>query len=102
MCACVALSKLINEGMIACNDGRYHEAALLLDEALGQAERLGSPVHQAKIRNNLGLVFQLQGRREDARQAFSQALAGVEKRVGRCNRLYDSIQSNLRRLDAAA
>jgi Tfp pilus assembly protein PilF len=80
--------------MQALNEERFDDALTDLNKALFQAESLGSALHQAKIRNNIGLVFQAQGEFDTASQHFKLALNMVEKRIGTENRLYAAIQRN--------
>ena len=95
MCACKTIGLLNTEGMKACNEGRMDEAVTLLRRAVDQARAMGAATYEAKLRNNLGLVFCLSGQPREAESHLRLALAQVERRVGRGNRLYAHIERNL-------
>lgn len=96
MCAAKMIGLMNKEGMRACNEGRLEEALDLLQRAVNQARLLGVVMYEAKLRNNLGLVFGMSGRAWEARVHLRLALAQVEGRIGRDNRLYGRIEKNLR------
>ncbi len=100
MCAASRIGALNRNGMKACTEGDLANASFLLHQALREATSLGLAGFEAKIRNNLGLVCGLSGRHDEASRHFEAALAQVETRHGRENRLYTSITNNLRALHA--
>ncbi|EMG36009.1 hypothetical protein PCS_03208 [Desulfocurvibacter africanus PCS] len=99
MCACVCLTKLNKAGMEALNRGDYLTATELLIRAARKAEALGSDVLQAKIRNNLGLLMQAQGLRDQAATNFRLAQRHTAKRLGMDNSLYARITNNLAKVE---
>lgn len=101
MCKCKEMAVHARAGMEALNMGRPFDALEKLKTALQTAQDAGSPVHQAKIRNSMGLVFQQLGLRAEAEQNYRLALRLVKARVGEDNRVYRTIASNLDGLSAA-
>jgi hypothetical protein len=74
-------------------------ADFLLHQACVLAKGLHSPVLEAKLLNTRG-VFAMANRRRQAAVAFlAQAQAKVDARIGRNNKLYAVISSNLRRAE---
>ncbi|GAB6036049.1 hypothetical protein JCM15519_06080 [Fundidesulfovibrio butyratiphilus] len=102
MCACKAISVYNKRGMEAFRQGRIDDALNDLEEAIRLAAMRGGPMHVAKIRNNLALVLQASGRREQARQELGTALIEVEGRIGRNNKLYDVISRNMAAVSSRA
>lgn len=94
MCAVKAVGQLSRSGMEEFHAGRAENAEFLLHQALMRAKRLESPVLEAKILNNLGLVASLSGKREQAREILNKALATLEKRVTEGS-LHELIRKNL-------
>ena len=77
-------------------------ADFLLHQAYSQAKGIGSPVLEAKILNTMG-VFKMEGKQ--ARRAvplLSKAQAKIEGRIGKNNKLYAVIFSNLLQAEVAA
>lgn len=99
MCACVCLTKLNKDGMEALNRGDYPAATEMLVRAARKAEALGSDVLLAKIRNNLGLLMQVQGLHEQAATNFRLAQRYTARRVGMDNPLYARITANLAKVE---
>ncbi|GFK96054.1 hypothetical protein NNJEOMEG_03928 [Fundidesulfovibrio magnetotacticus] len=96
-CRASALTRLNREGMAACQAGDYGVAERLLEKGIDLANRCGSKMYVAKLRNNLGLVHLLAGRPLDASGQFWQALELVEGKLGRDNPLFRRIEGNLLR-----
>jgi len=101
-CRGKTLTRLNREGMNACQGGDFQVAGRLLGEGIALARRGGIPMYEAKLRNNLGLVFLLANRPGDAAGEFGQALALVEGKLGRDNKLFRRIEDNLSRAVAGA
>jgi tetratricopeptide (TPR) repeat protein len=74
MCSMGAAGRLNRTGMEACRTGRLDEAEASLLAALRLVQTRGSNCTAAKIHNNLGIVYELQGRREKALHHYSDAL----------------------------
>ena len=90
---------LNREGMTACNAGRTGEALASLEEAGRLAGEMDSPLHVAKIRNNLGLVHQMAGNFDEAAACFRQAGRLAVEQAGEGNPLHRVITRNLARLE---
>lgn len=99
MCRCKEISTNVRAGMEALNQGRPQDGLVKLQAALKQAQEFGSPIHQAKIRNNMALAFQDLGLPDQARKNYALALHLVAARVGSDNYLYRSISRNLDTLE---
>lgn len=94
MCAVKNIGQLSRSGMQAFQEGQVHNAEFLLHQALVQAKSLNSPVLEAKILNNIGLVASLTGKKDLARETLATALATLEKKVV-SGSLHDLISKNL-------
>jgi len=94
------LGMLNREGMKALNAGRGEDAMFKLIQADRIARQLKSPLHEAKVRNNIGLVHQLAGNCEEAIACFKVAEQSAIKGAGYGNRLHKAISRNLSRLES--
>jgi Flp pilus assembly protein TadD len=101
MCAGGLIGRLNRNGMAACGQGRYDEAASLLGQAVVIAGSLGLTMFEAKLRNNLGLVMLLKGDPAGAADNFTRARTGVAARIGTDNHLHARIERNLAAVRAA-
>lgn len=95
------LGMLNREGMEACNAGKPDDALFQLIQADRLAQSMNSPLHRAKVRNNIGLVHQLSGNTEEALACFRLAVKSVVQGAGEDNALHRTISRNLGRLEAA-
>lgn len=95
-CRAKTLSRFNRQGMSACQAGNLEEAASLLAQGVALARECGVDMYEAKLRNNLGLVFTLMRRTQDADQEFDAALGLVDSRLGRENALYRHIEGQRR------
>jgi tetratricopeptide (TPR) repeat protein len=86
--------------MEALNQGEYELAMGYLGDAAREASKRGAIMNEARIRNNLGLVFLVMGNNEKARKHFAFALEVIDHRIGRDNSLFQAVHSNA--LKAAA
>jgi len=93
------LGILNREGMKACNQGRLEDAMFQLVQAGLIAKKMDSPLHEAKVRNNIGLVHQLTGDFDGARASFRLAQHFAVKGAGKGNSLEKTISRNLNRLE---
>ncbi|QGY40009.1 hypothetical protein GM415_07680 [Pseudodesulfovibrio cashew] len=93
------LGLLNREGMKSFNEGRVEDAMFQLSQASKIARQMGSPLHEAKVRNNIGLVFQGDGRRAEALACFRLAEKAAVKGAGEGNVLHKIITRNLTRLE---
>ncbi|CCH48874.1 hypothetical protein [Pseudodesulfovibrio piezophilus] len=87
------------EGMKAFNNGQVEDALFQLAQANRIARQMGSPLHEAKVRNNLGLVHQSAGNEEEALVCFRLAAKSAVKGAGIDNSLHKVISRNLSRLE---
>ncbi|WP_243544183.1 tetratricopeptide repeat protein [Pseudodesulfovibrio tunisiensis] len=95
------LGMLNREGMSACHEGRMETALFQLDQARSMAQAMKLPLHEAKIRNNMGLVHQLSGRTSEARACFILALKATGREAPD-SVLHRVIRTNLDRLGGKA
>ena len=93
------IGMLNREGMAACNAGRIEDALFQLTQAERMARRLKSPLHEAKLRNNIGLVHQMAGNRDEALVCFRLAGRRAVEGGGQGNPLQRIIARNLDRLE---
>ena len=94
------LGLLNREGMKACNEGRTDDAMFKLVQADRLAQAMDSPLHEAKIRNNIGLVHQMAGKDEEALACYRLAAKNAVKGAGEGNSLHSVILRNLNRLES--
>ena len=102
MTAMERLNHLNAEGMQACNKGRMDEAFSLLLQADRIAHEVQAPLNQARVRNNIGLLHQVDGNGEEALACFRLAhhtAAGCGGETG--EKLAKIIHRNLNRLETA-
>lgn len=90
---------LNKEGMKALSDGDHMNAHFLLSQALDKCKVFKSSLNEAKIRNNLALVLQVQGLVDAAANNFKLAMRITEKEAGKDTGLYRRIKSNLEKLE---
>jgi len=89
------LGLLNRQGMLACNEGRPEDALFQLTQADRLARTMQSPLHEAKVRNNMGLVYQMSGKFEEARVCFRMAADRAVAGAGDNNCLHRTINRNL-------
>ncbi|MEN6439180.1 MAG: tetratricopeptide repeat protein [Syntrophobacter sp.] len=100
MCAMSIIGKLNRSGMEACRNGFFKEAECHLLAALDQARLSGSQCTQAKIRNNLGILYELQGLRDRARHHYGSALDLMKSKLSVEHPLYTRLTESLSRVMA--
>ncbi len=101
VCRLRGIADLCRRGMEAFDEGRGAQADFYLYQALREARGLPSPVLEAKIMNNIGLLAALSGRREEAARMLSEALRRLETRV-RTGSLHAVILKNLNKVSGCA
>lgn len=94
------LGRLNRAGMQAFNEGRADDALFQLIQADRLARSMDSPLHEAKVRNNIGLVHQGSGNHEEALACFRLAVRDAVAGAGEGNVLHQTISRNLSRLEA--
>lgn len=95
------LGMLNRAGMNAFNEGRTEDALFQLIQADRLAKSMESPLHEAKVRNNIGLVHQGAGNAEEAKACFRLAARNAVKGAGEGNVLHKIISRNLGRLETS-
>lgn len=93
---------LNREGMRLFNAGRIDDALSQLIQADRIARDLKSPLHEAKVRNNIGLVHQVDGNTEEALACFRLASRSAALGGGKGTTLHKIISRNLTRLEQVA
>lgn len=93
------LGMLNREGMKSFNQGRHNDALFQLIQAGQIARLMESPLHEAKVRNNIGLVHQGLGNLNEAMSCFRLARRQAVKGAGEGNVLEKTIIRNLDRLE---
>ncbi|WP_207264860.1 tetratricopeptide repeat protein [Desulfovibrio sp. Huiquan2017] len=96
------LGILNRDGMRACNEGRPGDALFQLTQADSLARSLNSPLHEAKVRNNMALVYQMSGKYAEARVSFRIAANRAVEGGGEDTGLYRAIMRNLDSLTVQA
>lgn len=93
------LGMLNREGMTSFNAGKVADAMFQLIQADRLARDMKSPLHEAKVRNNIGLVHQATGRCDEAKACFRLAEQSAIKGAGKHTQLHKTIVRNLTRLE---
>ncbi|MCJ2165365.1 MULTISPECIES: tetratricopeptide repeat protein [unclassified Pseudodesulfovibrio] len=94
-----ALGVLNREGMKSFNSGRNDDALFQLIQAERLARTIGSPLHEAKVRNNIGLVYQGAGSPMEALTSFRLAAEQAVRGAGEDTQLHKVIVRNLVNLE---
>ena len=85
---------MTKKGMALNGEGDYRGALAHLSRAVMFSRRIGVPMHEAKIRNNIALVLAEMGRPDLAIKQIDRALKMVEAKLGRDNRFYNFLHAN--------
>ena len=102
MCAVTTIKELCAEASRLHAAGDFMGADFLLHQAYARARGLGSPVLEAKILNSMA-AFRVEGKRaKTAVPLLAEAREKVDARIGRNNKLYAIISSNLIQAQVAA
>lgn len=96
------LGMLNREGMKSFNAGKTKDAMFQLVQADLIAKEMRSSLHEAKVRNNIGLVHQSSGRFDEAVSCFRLAERSAIEGAGVGTKLHKIIVRNLSRLEQAA
>ena len=95
MCAVKDINTMSKNGMRAMQDGNYLNAEFMMHQALRCAEQLGVDMYTAKLKNNLGIILNVQGKNKEAAKYFGDALEAIEHKLGQDNKLYRVVEANL-------
>ncbi len=102
MCAAKTLTQLIRLGMELSRQGQIRAGLMLLARALRQTLRLDKPLAQAVVRNNLALLFQLQGAPRLAMRQLDRAMSLVEANSAPGSRFHNLLRTSHDRLGCQA
>ena len=94
------IGKLSRSGMEACRKGLFKDAESCLLSALEQARARGSACIEAKIRNNLGILYELQEAREKARHHYGNALSLMRTKLSADHPLHARLMRSLTRVSS--
>jgi Flp pilus assembly protein TadD len=95
------IGKLNRAGMEACRKGLFEDAESCLLAALDQALMKGSVCMEAKIRNNLGILYELRGSNEKARVNYGNALSLMKTKLSLDHPLHARLAQSLTRVSPA-
>ena len=101
MCSIGKAGMLNRTGMEACGKGQFDEAEVKLLSALRLIQTRGGKCSEAKIHNNLGIVYELQGRHQKALHHYRNALELMESRKAVKHPLHTRVTQSLTRLSQA-
>ena len=99
-CACRA-KRIINlhkSGMADCQSGDLDSAAGKLRQALEELREIGAECYQIKIINNLGIVHELKGDNQMARDHYRTAHGMALAKIGHKAKLSQVVGANLARV----
>lgn len=97
-CRAKKIIRLHRSGMADCHSGDFDEAVIKLSMALAEVQGIGLECYQVKIMNNLGLVFELRGNKNKARDHYQTALRMARHRLGDDAVLCQVVGRNLARV----
>lgn len=95
----LTLGMFNRQGMQAFNEGRYMDAVFQLNQAIMIASRMETPLHTAKVCNNLGLVHMGNGYKDEALASFRKAEEAAIAGAGPDNILHKRIVGNMEQLE---
>ncbi|MEZ0574807.1 tetratricopeptide repeat protein [Halodesulfovibrio aestuarii] len=95
MCAAREIGALSKAGMAAMSEGNYMNAEFMMQQAIRRAEYLGVDTYTAKLKNNFGIILNMQGKKQEAVTYFNEALTTITQTIGTENKLYRVIEANL-------
>lgn len=101
MCGMGIVGKLNRSGMEACREGKFDEAEGKLLAALQMARARGEGCTMIKVHNNLGIVYELQGRHAMARHHYRSALDLLETTTSGGHPMHDRLSRSLDRTATA-
>ncbi len=89
------IGSLNRTGMEKANRGRFEQAFPDLEDALGLSRDLGKKCLEAKLLNNLGILYTMSGSWDRAMIHYDKALTLVFDHYGTKNFLYKTLQKNI-------
>ncbi len=100
MCSMGTVGQLNRTGMEAFRRGQVGEAEAKLLTALRIIQTRGGNCTEAKIHNNLGIVYELQGSPEKALHHYNNALSLMKAKKAVNNPLFHRVTRGVARLSA--
>lgn len=97
-CRAKRIINLHRTGMDACQAGDLDGALGKLRAALQEVRKIGLECYQAKIMNNLGIVFEMKGEPGKAKFHYQAALEMVQEKLGGNATLCRVMEQNLDRV----
>jgi len=98
MCSMGTVGRLNRTGMEACRKGEFDEAEESLLLALRLVQTKGGNCTEAKIQNNLGIVYELKGQNDKAVHHYRNALDIMRAKTALSHPLHGRIVQGLARL----
>ena len=89
------IGNLNRTGMKAGNTGNFDQAFLNLEDALSLSRDLGKACLEAKLLNNLGILYTQSGAWDKAMLTYDRSLNMVIDHHGTRNFLYKTLQKNI-------
>lgn len=89
------IGRLSRAGMEAGNRGDFKEAFFQMDLALSCANKLGKKCLEAKLLNNIGILYTLQGKWDAALLNYDKSIGIVSDHYGMDNILFKTLQKNM-------
>ena len=81
--------------MAAGNAGDFDKAFFNMEEALSLSRELDKKCLEAKLLNNLGLLYTMDGAWDQAMLSYDRSMAIVTRHYGTQNILYKTLQKNI-------
>lgn len=97
-CRAKHIINLHRTGMDACQSGDLESAVGKLRTALREVRKIGLECYQAKIMNNLGIVFEMKGEPLEARDHYQAALEMAQNKLGGDAVICQVMEENLDRV----
>lgn len=101
VCAMGIVGKLNRSGMEACRRGHFEEAEAKLLAALEMIQTSGGGCTAIKVHNNLGIVYEIQGRQELAIHHYKNALDLMQSGAAANHPLHHRLCRSLARVTSA-
>lgn len=89
------IGNLNRSGMKAGNSGNFAKAFLSLEDALSLSRELDKKCLEAKLLNNLGILYTMSGAWDQAMLKYEKSLVIVADHYGTGNGLYKTLQKNI-------
>jgi len=89
------IGNLSRTGMEAGNAGDFDRAFMNLEEALSLSRELDKKCLEAKLLNNIGLLYTQSGAWDKAMVSYDRSMTLVTRHYGTRNILYKTLQKNI-------